>query len=68
MKKVLSFSVSIIGLFRLIARGLKFKHDVFEIVTKTSALAYENFMTALVAYDYDSCLMEGFDNKRVEKY
>ena len=40
---------------------------LFEIVTKTTALACQNFMMGLVAQGYDSCPMEGFDNKRVKK-
>ena len=40
---------------------------VFEIVTKTTALACQNFMMGLVAQGYDSCPMEGFDHKRVKK-
>ena len=67
MKKILSFFVSIIGLFKPVARGPIFKYDVFEIVTKTTALACQNFMMALVAQGYDSCPMEGFDHKRVKK-
>ena len=38
--------------------------DVFEIVTKSTALACQNFMMALVSQGYDSCPMEGFDDKR----
>ena len=67
IKYVLSFFVSIVGLFRPVPRGPIFRHDVFEIVTKTTALACQNFMMALVAMGYDSCPMEGFDHKRVKK-
>ena len=67
LKKILSFFISIVGLFKPVARGPIFKHDVFEIVTKTTALACQNFMMALVAQGYDSCPMEGFDHKRVKK-
>ena len=41
-------------------RGPIFRHDVFEIVTKTTAPACQNFMMALVSEGYDSCPMEGF--------
>ena len=67
LKKILSFFIGIVGLFKPVARGPIFKHDVFEIVTKTTALACQNFMMALVAQGYDSCPMEGFDHKRVKK-
>ena len=48
-------------------RGPIFRHDVFEIVRKTTAHACQNFMMALVSQGYDSCPMEGFDDKRVKK-
>ena len=67
VKKIISFFISFIGLFKPVARGPIFRHDVFEIVTKTTALACQNFMMALVAQGYDSCPMEGFDHKRVKK-
>ena len=67
MKKIISFFISFIGLFKPVPRGPIFRHDVFEIVTKTTALACQNFMMALVAQGYDSCPMEGFDHKRVKK-
>jgi len=67
IKKIISFFIYIIGLFRPMPRGPIFKHDVFEIVTKTTALACQNFMMALVSQGYDSCPMEGFDHKRVKK-
>ena len=66
MKKILSFFISIVGFFRPVPRGPIFRHDVFEIVTKTTALACQNFMMALVAQGYDSCPMEGFDQKRIK--
>ena len=66
-KKILSFFVSIVGFFKPVPRGPVFRHDVFEIVTKTTALACQNFMMALVAQGYDSCPMEGFDHRRVKK-
>ena len=67
LKKIILFPLSVIGLFRPIPRGPVFRHDVFEIVTKTTALACQNFMMALVSQGYDSCPMEGFDDKRVKK-
>jgi len=67
IKKIISLPLNIIGLFKPIPRGPIFRHDVFEIVTKTTALACQNFMMALVSLGYDSCPMEGFDHKRVKK-
>ena len=67
IKYFLYFFISIVGLFKPIPRGPIFRHDLFEIVTKTTALACQNFMMALVAEGYDSCPMEGFDHKRVKK-
>ena len=67
IKKILSFVINIIGIFRPVPRGPIFKSELFEIVTKTTALACQNFMMALVAQGYDSCPMEGFDEKRVKK-
>ena len=67
LKKILSFGIGFVGLFRPMPRGPIFRHDVFEIVTKTTALACQNFMMALVAQGYASCPMEGFDEKRVKK-
>jgi len=67
LRKIISFFISFIGLFKPVARGPIFRHDVFEIVTKTTALACQNFMMALVAQGYDSCPMEGFDHTRVKK-
>ena len=67
IKKIISIFINIIGIFKPIPRGPIFKHDVFEIVTKTTALACQNFMMALVSQGYDSCPMEGFDEKRVKK-
>ena len=66
-KKILLFLISIVGFFKPVPRGPVFRHDVFEIVTKTTALACQNFMMALVAQGYDSCPMEGFDHVRVKQ-
>ena len=67
MKKIMSFFIGVVGLFKPVPRGPIFRNDVFEIVTKTTALACQNFMMALVAQGYDSCPMEGFDQNRVKK-
>ena len=67
LKKILSLFLGVIGIFKPIPRKPVFRSDVFEIVTKTTALACQNFMMGLVALGYDSCPMEGFDEKRVKK-
>lgn len=67
VKKIISIFMNIIGVFKPMPRGPIFRHDVFEIVTKSTALACQNFMMALVSQGYDSCPMEGFDDKRVKK-
>ena len=59
--------IDFVGLFKPMPRGPVYKSDLFEIVTKTTALACQNFMMAIVAQGYDSCPMEGFDHKRVKK-
>lgn len=56
-----------LGLFRPMMRGPRFKKDLFEVVSKTTALACENFMLAIAAQGYGSCPMEGFDERRVKK-
>jgi len=58
---------SVIGLFRPVVRSPRFKSELFEVVTKTTALACQNFMLAITAQGYGSCPMEGFDEKRVKK-
>jgi len=59
--------LNMIGLFRPVARGPAFKKDLIEVVSKTTALACENFMLAIVAQGYGCCPMEGFDESRVKK-
>jgi len=55
------------GLFRPVPRGPNFRRDVEEVAIKSAALAAENFVLAVAAQDYDTCMMEGFDEKRVRK-
>lgn len=59
--------LNLIGLFRPMARGPVSRQARFEVVTKTTALACENFMLAIAAQGYGSCPMEGFDSSRVKK-
>ena len=67
LKKILFSIYSIVGLYKPVIRGPVFRHDLFEIVTKTTALACQNFMMAITAQGFDSCPMEGFDEKRIKK-
>ncbi|MBX9839885.1 nitroreductase family protein [Silvanigrella sp.] len=70
--------LSIIGTIKkpiLYIRGLKTptprnpvsNSDMVLWATKTCALAAENLMLALRAHSFDSCPMEGFDAKRIQK-
>lgn len=63
--KWLIFNVA--GLFRPVPRALTSRSGTFEVVTKTTALACENFMLSLVDQGYASCPMEGFDECRVKR-
>lgn len=55
------------GLFRPITRGPATLRDIQEVCIKSSALAAENFVLAMTAQGYQTCMMEGFDEKRVKK-
>ena len=67
IKRLIYIIINIIGLFKPVIRGPIFRHNLFETVTKTTALACQNFMLTLVAEGFDSCPMEGFDEKRIKK-
>ncbi len=54
------------GLFRPLMRGPAFKRDVQEVAIKSTALASENFVLAISAQGYSSCMMEGFDEWRAK--
>lgn len=58
---------NIAGLFKPVPRKPAFLHEQYEVVTKTTALACENFMLAMTAQGYGSCPMEGFDEARVKR-
>lgn len=60
-------AVTLMGLFRPVPRGPLFRSELFNVVTKTTALACENFMLAITAQGFATCPMEGFDEKRVKK-
>ncbi len=56
-----------IGLFRPIVRGPYGVGGLTEVAIKSSALACENFVLALSAQGFSSCMMEGFDECRIKK-
>ena len=67
IKRIIYLFINILGYFKPIIRGPIYKHQLFETVTKTTALACQNLMMALSAEGFDSCPMEGFDEKRIKK-
>lgn len=61
------FVFFVTGLFRPIARGPSFLKDIQEVSIKSAALAAENFVLAISAQGFSTCMMEGFDERRVKK-
>jgi len=55
------------GLFRPVPRGPHSRRDLQELSIKSAALACENFVLALEAEGFSSCMMEGHDERRVKK-
>ncbi|MDB2686653.1 nitroreductase family protein [Mariniblastus sp.] len=64
VKKLL---IATLGLFRVVPRGPASKADMRVWAHKTTALACENLMLAFRAFGFDSCPMEGMDERRVQK-
>lgn len=58
---------SCIGIFRPTPRGPFSKKDVQTVAIKSAALAAENFVLAITAQGFSTCMMEGHDEKRVKK-
>jgi nitroreductase len=56
-----------IGIFRPIGRGPHSLRSLQEVSIKSAALAAENFVLAITAQGYATCMMEGFDEQRVRK-
>ena len=54
------------GWFKPIVRGPFTKRDLQEVAIKSAALACENFVLAIQAQGFDTCMMEGFDEKRLK--
>ncbi|MCC6138129.1 MAG: nitroreductase family protein [Bdellovibrionaceae bacterium] len=64
IKFILSF---VTGFFRPTLRGPYTRRDIQEVTIKSAALAAENFVLAITALGGATCMMEGFDEKRVKK-
>lgn len=62
LKRVAFF---LIGLFKPVVRNPSSLQDMRIWATKSTALACENFVLACSAQGYDTCMMEGFDSRRV---
>ncbi|WP_413560446.1 nitroreductase family protein [Bdellovibrio sp. HCB209] len=58
---------NIMGLIKPVVRKPWSSRDISEVAVKSTALASENFMLAISAQGYDTCPMEGFDERRVKK-
>ena len=64
LKWILNFFA---GLFRPIPRGPHSRRDLQELSIKSAALACENFVLAIEAEGFSSCMMEGHDEVRIKK-
>jgi nitroreductase len=62
-----SILIPIVGLWRPVPRGPFSTSALKATLSKTVALACENFMLAITAQGYSTCPMEGFDERRVKK-
>ncbi len=56
-----------VGFFRPTMRGPFTRGDIQEVAIKSAALAAENFVLAITAQGFASCMMEGFDEWRVKR-
>ncbi len=56
-----------LGLFKPVTRGPCSMRDLQEVAIKSAALAAENFVLACAAQGYATCMMEGFDERRVRQ-
>ena len=59
--------IDTIGLFRPMPRGPYSRGGQFSVLSKSTALACENFMLAIAAQGYGTCPMEGLDEYRVKR-
>ncbi len=60
-------AIATMGFFRVVPRGPAGKSDMRVWAHKTTALACENLMLSLRAFGFDSCPMEGMDERRIQK-
>lgn len=60
-------AITLMGFARIMPRGPAGKADMRVWAHKTTALACENLMLSLRAYGFDSCPMEGMDERRIQK-
>lgn len=61
------FTANITGIFRPMVRGPNTKRDIQEVAIKSAALACENFVLAMTAQGFQTCMMEGFDESRIKR-
>ncbi len=61
------FMFLLAGTVRPMTRGPNTRRDLQEVAIKSAALAAENFVLAISAQGYSTCMMEGFDEVRVKK-
>lgn len=64
LKKIIFFITSF---FKPVMRGPGPLKEIQEVCIKSAALACENFVLAITAQGYSSCMMEGFDEPRIKK-
>lgn len=62
-----SFISRLTALFIPMMNGPHLKSELQEVAVKSAALAAQNFVLSITAQGYSSCMMEGFDNRRVKK-
>lgn len=62
-----NIALCITSFFRPVMNVPRTRGDLFEVMTKSTALACENLMLGIVAQGYACCPMEGFDERRVKK-
>lgn len=60
-------AIALMGFTRVMPRGPAGKADMRVWAHKSTALACENLMLSLRAFGFDSCPMEGMDQRRIQK-
>lgn len=55
------------GWFRPVPRGPNTNRDLQEVATKSAALACQNFVLSITSSGFQTCMMEGFDERRVQR-